>query len=174
LTAGERVGAFLDEGTPAPQLHIESSAALLQMVRENGDGPGADLGAKGPGFVILNESNVPEMMALTELTKPGPFNERTHQMGEYFGIRCDGKLVAMAGERLRVPGYTEISAICTHPDRLGKGHAAALTSLLIHRIIDRGERPFLHVRAENTRAVALYERLGFEKRWLGRYVILHA
>ena len=77
----------------------------------------------------------------------------------------------MAGERLRVPGYTEVSAVCTHPDHLGRGYAAFLMSEIIRRIVERGERPFLHVRPENVRAVSLYERLGFEKRLLKRYVI---
>ena len=78
----------------------------------------------------------------------------------------------MAGERLCLPGYTEISAVCTHPDHLGRGYATALIKMLIQRIRSRGERPFLHVRPENTRAVDLYERLGFQKRVLMRYVIL--
>jgi len=171
LAAGERVGMFLEEAVAAPGLEVVSSVALLQMVRENGDVPATD-GERKLEFVALTDSDVPEMMALTELTKPGPFNRRTHKMGDYFGIRSDGKLIAMAGERLRVPGYTEISAVCTHPDHLGRGYAAALMTLIIRRILSRGERPFLHVRPENTRAVALYERLGFEKRLLKKYVIL--
>jgi len=121
---------------------------------------------------MLGESDVPEMLALTRLTKPGPFGKRTHEMGEYWGIRQNGELIAMAGERLRLPSYTEISAVCTHPDHLGHGHATALISMLIQRIRSRGEQPFLHVRPENTRALQLYERLGFEQRVLMRHVIL--
>jgi predicted GNAT family acetyltransferase len=168
LEAGDRVGLSVAEAVAAPGFEIVSSAALLQMVRESDEVPeGEQL-----DFTALTESDVPEMMVLTELTKPGPFNRRTREMGDYFGIHGDGKLIAMAGERLRVPRYTEISAVCTHPDYLGRGYARALITLLIGRILGRGERPFLHVRPENTRAVALYERLGFEKRLFSRYVIL--
>ena len=80
------------------------------------------------------------------------------------GIRCEGKLVAMAGERLKVPGHTEVSAVCTHPDHLGKGYAAMLMTEIMRGIWDRGEVPFLHVRGDNRRAIALYERLGFRIR----------
>lgn len=171
LGVGERVGLFLEEAVATPELEVVTSVALLQMVRENGDVPVPD-GERGLEFVALTEFDVPEMLALTELTKPGPFNRRTREMGDYFGIRRDGTLIAMAGERLRVPGYTEISAVCTHPEHVGRGYAAALMALMIGRILERGERPFLHVRPENTRAAGLYERLGFEKRLLKRYVIL--
>jgi predicted GNAT family acetyltransferase len=85
-------------------------------------------------------------------------------MGTYLGVRDRGRLVAMAGERLRVPGYAEISAVCTHPDHVGKGYAAGLMSLLIEKMRSQGETPFLHVREDNHRAIALYERLGFRKR----------
>ncbi len=172
LAAGERVGMFLEEAVAAPGLEVVSSVALLQMVQENGDVPATVEGERKPDFVALTESDVPEMIALTELTKPGPFNRRTREMGDYFGMRRDGKLIAMAGERLRVPGYTEISAVCTHPDYLGRGYAASLITVITGRILGRGERPFLHVRPENTRAVGLYERLGFRKRLLLQYVIL--
>jgi predicted GNAT family acetyltransferase len=170
VTAGERVGLVLEEAVATPELEVASSSPLLQMVREHGGVPAA---AKGPSAIVaLTASDLPEMIALTELTQPGPFSRRTREMGDYFGIRRDGKLVAMAGGRLQVPGYTEISAICTHPAHLGRGYAAALTARMIGRILERGERPFLHVRPENTRAVALYERLGFETRRQTRYVIL--
>jgi ribosomal protein S18 acetylase RimI-like enzyme len=172
LAEGERVGMFLEEAVAAPGFEVVSSMALLQMARESDDVPAPVEGERKPEFVALTESDVPEMMALTELTKPGPFNRRTREMGDYFGVRSNGRLVAMAGERLCVPGYTEVSAVCTHPDHLGRGYAAALMTMIVGRILDRGERPFLHVRPENSRAVALYERLGFEKRLWNRYVIL--
>jgi predicted GNAT family acetyltransferase len=120
----------------------------------------------------LAEGAVPEMMALAELAKPGPFSRRTREMGDYFGIRNGGALSAMAGERLHVPGHTEISAVCTHPEHLGRGHAGALTAWMIERIVARGERPFLHVRGDNARAIALYERLGFTVRLRQLYVIV--
>jgi predicted GNAT family acetyltransferase len=125
-----------------------------------------------PKFTRLTQSDVPEMLALTKLTKPGPFGPRTHEMGDYFGIRNSEALAAMAGERLRIPGYTEISAVCTHPDHTGYGYASALMSMLMERICGRGELPFLHVRPENTRAVQVYERLGFTKRAALHYVVL--
>jgi predicted GNAT family acetyltransferase len=112
------------------------------------------------------------MLALTKLTKPGPFGARTHEMGDYFGIRSAGILAAMAGERLRLPGYTEISAVCTHPDHLGCGYASGLMEMFMERICSRGELPFLHVRSENARAIQVYERLGFRKRTSLHYVVL--
>jgi predicted GNAT family acetyltransferase len=101
------------------------------------------------------------MLGLVDLTRPGPFAARTVEMGRYLGVRDEGRLVAMAGERLRPPGYTEVSAVCTHPDFRGRGHAKALISVLAEAICARGETPFLHVLPENRPAVATYEALGF-------------
>src|SRR5690349_7084617 len=110
-------------------------------------------------FEELNISNVDEMLALVELTKPGPFSKRTPELGSYLGIRAAGQLVAMAGERLKPHGYTEISAVCTHPDHRGRGYASSLVSILIQRITSRNEVPFLHVRTENVDAIRVYEKL---------------
>jgi predicted GNAT family acetyltransferase len=115
-------------------------------------------------FEELTISNVEEMLALVELTKPGPFFKRTPELGSYLGIREAGKLVAMAGERLKPYGYTEISAVCTHPDYRGRGYASSLVSILIQRITKRNEIPFLHVRQENVDAIRVYEKLGFKTR----------
>ncbi len=115
-------------------------------------------------ILTLGPPDVEEMSALVELTKPGPFSPRTIEMGDYLGVRENGRLVAMAGERLRLPGYVEVSAVCTHPDALGRGYAGALVSVLVERIHARRKRPFLHVRPENARAIALYRRLGFTER----------
>ena len=104
------------------------------------------------------------MLALTELTQPGPFNPRTHDLGRYIGIRVDGRLAAMAGERMRPEGCTEISAVCTHPDYLGRGLARRLMAMLTNDLLARGVQPFLHVSHENTRAKTMYERLGFRTR----------
>jgi len=123
-------------------------------------------------FVPLGEADVPEMLALTQLTKPGPSGRRTREMGDYRGVREKGQLIAMAGERLRILGYTEISAVCTHPNHLGRGLATSLITLLMEKIRSRGERAFLHVRPQNKRAVQLYERLGFQTRVLLQYAIL--
>jgi predicted GNAT family acetyltransferase len=123
-------------------------------------------------IVELGVGDSPEMLELTALTKPGPFGPRTHELGYYVGIRDGGKLVAMAGERMKVPGHTEVSAVCTHPDHLGKGYAAALMKEVMRSIRERAEIPFLHVRSDNSRAIAIYERLGFSKRWEGHYAVL--
>ncbi len=112
----------------------------------------------------LSISDVDEMLALVELTKPGPFLRRTPELGSYLGIHEAGQLVAMAGERLRPLGYTEISAVCTHPEYRGRGYASSLVSALIRKTTGRGETPFLHVRTENVAAIRVYEKLGFRTR----------
>ena len=112
------------------------------------------------------------MMELTALTKPGPFNRRTHELGTYLGIRREGKLVAMAGERLKIPGHTEVSAVCTHPEHTGHGYARILMMEIMRRICSRGETPFLHVREDNVRAIELYQRLGFRQRVLLHFAVL--
>jgi ribosomal protein S18 acetylase RimI-like enzyme len=133
-----------------------------RMLWHGGDRP--DLPASDPGtdVVELGAESVPEMLALVARTEPGPFRPRTHELGTYLGVRVDGTLVAMAGERLRPPGWTEISAVCTAPEARGRGHAARLVTTLAARILARGDRPFLHVAERNTGALALYERLGFK------------
>jgi predicted GNAT family acetyltransferase len=112
----------------------------------------------------LDTTDVPEMLALTALTKPGPFTERTIELGNYHGVFVDDKLVSMAGERLHLDDYTEISAVCTYPEHTGKGYAALLMSLIAEKIIASGKMPFLHVKADNERAIKMYERLGFVHR----------
>ena len=112
----------------------------------------------------LTPENVDEMIALTTLTKPGPFGTRTIEMGSYIGVFEDGRLAAMAGERMKPADFTEISAICVHPDFQGRGHARRLTSILGKRIVADGRVPFLNVLPENTVAIGLYENLGFTLR----------
>lgn len=164
LAGNHAVALFLDAPQIPPAGWTQTAATpLLQMLHD-----GSELPNHAPEIAELTEADVPEMTALTELTKPGPFAERTRELGTYLGIRKNGVLVAMAGERLRVPGYTEVSAVCTHPDHLGHGYAAALMSAVIQKIRERGETAFLHVRADNDRAIALYRRLGFCDR-----VLLH-
>jgi predicted GNAT family acetyltransferase len=114
-------------------------------------------------FRELTTADVPEMLALTKLTEPGPFLPRTIELGTYLGVYDAGSLVAMAGERLHLTGFTEISAVCTHPHYRGRGYGNILMSALICRITRRGEIPFLHVRTQNA-AVRLYEKLGFKVR----------
>ncbi|HTE31786.1 MAG TPA: GNAT family N-acetyltransferase [Chryseolinea sp.] len=114
--------------------------------------------------VPLDHQHIEQMVQLADLTKPGPFGTRTIEFGHYHGIFQEEKLVAMTGQRLHVADYTEISAVCTHPDHLGKGYAAALIVHQLDLIIRAGQKAFLHVRADNDRAIALYERLGFKVR----------
>ena len=112
----------------------------------------------------LTTTDVPQMLSLTELTKPGPFYQQTIEFGNYYGIFYEDELVAMAGERLQMDGYTEISAICTKPGHQGKGYAAHLFSQAAERILQNECIPFLHVRTDNLRAIELYKRSGFEIR----------
>jgi predicted GNAT family acetyltransferase len=121
-------------------------------------------GEPDPEAVVLTTDDVPEILDLVGRTQPGPFRKRTIEVGRYLGIRRDGGLVAMAGERLRVPGFTEISAICTDPAYQGQGLAARLTRAVAAGIRAEGDLPFLAVVATNTRAIRLYEHLGFTRR----------
>ncbi len=171
VTPGQTVGVFIDEAyAREPGWTFVAGAPLLQMVCDNGV-HGAVVG-KEIEIRELGPDDVPEMLELTALTKPGPFGTRTREFGAYYGVRVDGKLVAMAGERLKVPGYTEVSAVCTHPDHTGKGYAAALMMRVMEGIRERGETPFLHVRSDNVRAIAVYRRLGFRDRVLRHFAVL--
>ena len=120
--------------------------------------------APDPEAVRLGPADVPEMLDLVARTRPGPFENRTVELGTYLGIRRDGRLVAMAGERLHPPGWTEISAVCTDPALRGQGLATRLILAVAHGIRERGETPFLHTGAANTGAIRLYESLGFRLR----------
>ena len=134
-------------------------AAGVQLVDDGVDG------APDDEAVRLTSADVPEMLALVERTRPGPFLPRTIELGTYLGLRNgDGALVAMAGERLHPPGWTEISAVCTDPAARGRGLATRLVRALVHGIRARGETAFLHSAADNTTAIGLYESLGFRFR----------
>ncbi|WP_236796090.1 GNAT family N-acetyltransferase [Amycolatopsis sp. GM8] len=117
-----------------------------------------------PEAVRLTAADVPQMLALVERTKPGPFRPRTIELGTYLGIRRGGALIAMAGERMHPPGWTEISAVCTDPAFRGHGLATRLVLAVAAGIRERGETPFLHASASNTNAIRLYESLGFRLR----------
>jgi predicted GNAT family acetyltransferase len=112
----------------------------------------------------LTDEDFPAMLALATLTKPGPFAARTPMLGEFWGVKDRGVLVAMAGERMRHDGFTEVSGVCTHPDARGRGLARTLSALVAARIVQRGETPYLHAYATNTAAIQLYESLGFRLR----------
>ena len=138
---------------------IARQASCVQMI--------ADTLTPGQGdfeVVTLTESDAPEMLALATLTKPGPFFVHTNRLGNFVGVKQDGRLVAMAGERLKPPGFTEVSGVCTHPDYRRHGYAGGLMRVIATAILARGETPFLHSYASNTGAIALYEALGFKRR----------
>jgi ribosomal protein S18 acetylase RimI-like enzyme len=113
---------------------------------------------------LLNKTHTAAMMNLTEIAKPGPFFERTIDLGNYNGIFCGDQLIAMAGYRFQPDPYIEISAVCTHPNHLRKGHAALIINNLVCDITRQSFIPFLHVKAKNSNAILLYEKLGFTKR----------
>ena len=115
-------------------------------------------------IVTLGADDVPAMLELTKLTNPGPFALRTHELGTFLGIRNDGQLVAMAGERMKPANYTEITAVCVHPSCRGRGYAQMLLAAVSRQILARGEIPFLHVFSHNKSAIALYRRQGMEIR----------
>ncbi|WIT10512.1 GNAT family N-acetyltransferase [Paucibacter sediminis] len=123
------------------------------------DGAGDDA-----AIVELGDADAAEMLALARLTEPGPFLARTHRMGRFVGVRIGGRLAAMAGERMRFPGATELSGVCTHPDFRGRGLARRLSAAVTAAIQQRGEQAFLHAWASNRAAIALYEGLGFVQR----------
>jgi predicted GNAT family acetyltransferase len=172
ISEGSTTAVFLNDPYASREgWEFVGGAPLLEMVCENGTVAERATNAEIK-LLELGPQESPEMVELAALTKPGPFGTRTHELGYYVGIRHGGKLVAMAGERLKVPGYTEVSAVCTHPDHIGKGYARVLMLEVMRRIHERGEKPFLHVRRDNTRAIELYERLGFNTRMTLHYAIL--
>jgi ribosomal protein S18 acetylase RimI-like enzyme len=114
--------------------------------------------------VVLTAKNVPEMLDLVNLAQPGPFLPRAIELGQFLGLRQDGHLVAMAGQRLHLPGFCEVSTVCTHPDYRGRGYAGSLTTMMAQSILERQETAFLHVAPGNDRALRLYLKLGFRIR----------
>lgn len=175
VAPGDTVGLFLDVPYESrPNWNFVVGAPLLQMICEDAEASSTRSIAhnEAPNIVALGPQDSAEMIALTALTKPGPFSTRTHELGTYLGIRDDGKLVAMAGERLKVPGHAEVSAVCTHPDHTGKGYAGILMLEVMKGIRSRGETPFLHSRQDNVRAIEVYKRLGFRERKLGHFAVL--
>jgi predicted GNAT family acetyltransferase len=121
-------------------------------------------GGSAARIEALSEADAPDMLALAQLTKPGPFRAATHTLGRFLGVREGARLIAMAGERLQMDGFVEVSAVCTHPDFQGRGLAGALMRAVAQRILDEGDTPFLHAYAANTGAIALYRKLGFAHR----------
>jgi GNAT superfamily N-acetyltransferase len=142
LSGPKHRGATIPSGT-----HLAPAARSVETI--------------APSPELLGAANVPEMLALVEAAQPGPFESRTIECGVYLGIRIDGRLVAMAGERVRPPGYSEISAVATHPDYRRLGLAKQVVLAVAGTITGRGDTPFLHALLDNTVAIRLYESLGF-------------
>ncbi len=163
--AGGEIGLpELAEAKPPPGLKVVACDGVCQMVAETLNPGEVDF-----AITPLGEDDAAEMLALA---KPGPFFEHTHRLGDFIGVKLDGRLVAMAGERMRTPGFTEVSGVCTLPDHRGRGYAAGLTRMAAKRIAARGETPFLHVYEGNTGAISLYRTLGFELRTTIRLTVM--
>lgn len=147
---------------PAPALPagwtVENEFQVLQMVY---DADHAPAGMEEKEAVALSHADVPAMLELTSLAYPEFFRPRTTELGNYVGVHGDARLAAMAGQRLACTGYREISAVVTHPDHRGQGHAARLIRQLSQMILAEGRTPYLHVSASNRGAWRLYENLGF-------------
>jgi len=143
-----------------PPLKLQFTKDLVQMVCSQR----ISVPARGVELHVLSESDSADMMALADLTHPGPFRSHTFTLGTFLGIRVDGTLAAMGGQRMHLPGHREISAICTHPDFRGQGYARTIVARLVGAIFDEGLTPFLHVEAQNAAALALYRDLGFIER----------
>jgi ribosomal protein S18 acetylase RimI-like enzyme len=164
VSPGERVALFTASPLDVPGgWQIDRSRWIDQMICES------SLDSPPLAPLRLGTTDVPEMLDLTAATEPGPFLPQTIQMGNYFGIRAsDGRLVAMAGERLQSTAFAEISAVCTLPEFRGRGYARALVTFIAAQILAAGKTPFLHVKSENE-AKVVYQKIGFRLRaaiWL--------
>lgn len=148
-------GAVPDGAAGALGLTVTPLDPVLQMVATRAPAP-----ASSP-FLVLGAADAPEMHLLATLTNPGPFASRTHELGEFLGVRAGGTLAAMAGERMRPQGAVEVSAVCVHPAHRGKAYARQLLAERTRRIVEGGSLPFLHVYPGNRGAIALYESLGY-------------
>ncbi len=151
-------------GTPTDigeEWELLMQIALVQMIYE---GPPVEVIDGEESIVTLTQADVPAIIELVDLTRPGPFFPRTSELGHYVGIWKDEKLAAIAGQRLYFPGYHEISAVCTHPDFQRRGYARKLILYLMREIQREGDIPFLHVYSKNLSAQALYEKMGFNRR----------
>ena len=146
---------------------VTAPAEFKVVLAETGEqmiGTPVEVPAGDVEVLTLGAADVPDMMVLTALTKPGPFSARTHELGTFLGIRVGGELVAMAGERMKPAEYTEITAVCVHPEHRGRGYGQILLSAVSRQILPRGEIPFLHLFTSNASALALYRRQGMEIR----------
>jgi ribosomal protein S18 acetylase RimI-like enzyme len=145
---------------PSTAFRTLREAELVQMVWDGGE----VLPELDPRIALLSASDAPAMAELAYATEPGPWSTRTHLFGAFYGIRVEGRLAAMAGERLLLPRLAEVSGVCTWPEFRGQGLAAALVRKVMHGFQQRGDRPFLHCYGDNIGAVRLYEKMGFRLR----------
>jgi ribosomal protein S18 acetylase RimI-like enzyme len=153
---------------PPPGWQLEPKKPVLQMICNTRP---PDL--PGPPVKSMTVAEAPDMLALTDLVFPGFFRPRTLEMGSYLGIYDGPRLAAMAGERMRLDGYQELSAVCTHPDYTGRGYAQRLLAILCNSAFDRGFTPFLHAYADNARAIGVYRKLNFVDRSVLPFWALH-
>ena len=165
---GDDIGIFGPVAPLPPNWETLRQACITQMIRvDDAPLPEGEIEA-----VTLGDADVDQMLALVELTEPGPFRPRTIELGRYIGVRERGRLIAMAGERMWVDHCREVSAICTHPDVRGRGYARSLIGRVVNRMLRAGQTPFLHVYSTNRQAIDVYLMLGFIRRT--EFSLLHA
>jgi GNAT superfamily N-acetyltransferase len=153
-----------EQPAPPPGWILIRGGVLAQMVSARPADPVPIALTRGEDFRPLTAADVPAMIELAKLTEPGPFRERTIELGPFFGIFQSGRLLAMAGQRTHLPQFVEVSAVCTHPDARGRGYARMLIATVMDEIRQRGKTPFLHSFADNYSAIRVYESLGFTLR----------
>ena len=174
LAALPRPGEFMalaepDAVAPPPGFVVVRAGPAVQMTLARAPDPVADARIER-----LTETDAAEMLALAGLTQPGPFTLRAQALGDFFGVRIDGRLAAMAGERMKQEGYAELSGVCAHPDFRGRGLARLLSVFVARRILARGETPYLHAWADNVAAIGLYDSIGFQTRTMLNFAIIQA
>jgi GNAT superfamily N-acetyltransferase len=166
LTGMNGIAAQFLESPPQvfPGWELIRGGLMSQMIWPEASSPSV---TPLPEHVLLRPlmvADVPAMRELAELTEPGPFGRRTIELGAFFGTFDGGRLLAMAGQRLRLPGFVEVSAVCTHPEARGRGYARALMCEVMADIVRQGSTPMLHVFTANESAIRVYEALGFRQR----------
>jgi len=158
LGRGDRLLFLQRKPVPVPPgTRVVERGVGVQMIAE-----GFVASDPPPGIVALGEGDAAALLALATLTRPGPYRARTHELSQFWGVKDSaGRLLAMAGERLKLAGMSEVSGVCTHPEARGQGFAALLSRHVASEIVRRGEVPFLHAYADHDGAIRLYEKLGF-------------